>query len=150
MRNGLKYVLGVDPGKKTGIAMWEAMPGHLAYTAELDQIDFCSWADRFLSVPGGGKGSIIVACESYTMGTAVRSPAPWSLEVIGTLRYLCHKHEQHFRLQTPVDAKNFASNDKLKLAGFYVVGQEHARDAARHLLLALVQLGLIELETLVR
>jgi hypothetical protein len=39
---------------------------------------------------------------------------------------------------TPSQAKGFATDDKLKAAGWYLPGKGHANDASRHLLLACV------------
>lgn len=42
-----------------------------------------------------------------------------------------------FHLQSPSDAKSTISDSHLKSLGLYVRGQEHARDATRHMLTAL-------------
>ena len=87
-----------------------------------------------------------VACESFriTAHTAKLSPAPWSLEIIGALRWLCHRNGIGFTLQTPGDAKRFATDTKLdKLGWARPPGAGHARDAQRHLLLFLVRAGLL-------
>ena len=60
------------------------------------------------------------------------------------LRFVAREYECGFTLQAPSDAKAFASNNKLKLMGWYNTGKGHANDAARHMLVYTVQNKIID------
>lgn len=133
-------VLAVDPGKTTGWCLWDTDRDTLDFGEE-QQFEFCSRADDVITW-----GSLTaVVCEAFiiTAATAKNTQSPWSLEIIGCLRYLCEKNGVPFVLQTPSDAKRFSTNEKLKSIGWYVRGQGHATDSHRHLLLWAVKNGYI-------
>lgn len=69
-------------------------------------------------------------CESFQM-TPAKSPAPWSLETIGLIRYWANKYGIELKMYAPSEHKSLVSNDVIKRAGFWVPGQQHAMDAAR-------------------
>ncbi len=54
--------------------------------------------------------------------------------IIGWVDGYCHDRSIEYVEQTPAQAKRFADDDKLKRLDWYVPGQDHSRDAARHLL----------------
>lgn len=130
-------MLAVDPGKMTGLALWG--PEGFSSTA-WNQQDFydgiekaVKWADEVVSE------SFIV-----TQQTLKKSRGDnWSLEFIGVMRFLCNRHSRPFKLQGPSDAKTFATDDKLKAAGWYTKGLDHPRDAARHLMIYLLNRKLL-------
>jgi hypothetical protein len=80
---------------------------------------------------------ISFVCESFTMSPK-KTPAPWSLETIGLIRYFAERNQVPFHLQTPSQAKNLISNDVIKRAGLYKPGQGHAMDSIRHALYFLI------------
>lgn len=137
-----RYVFGIDPGKTTGYAILNIKHGEFETTGQKEQQEFCtlaeSWLERFAS-------STLVVCESFiiTMATAKNSQAPWSLEIIGAVRYLCGKYDADFELQSPADAKRFSTNDKLKAIGWYTPAMRHQNDAVRHILLAAAKKGIV-------
>lgn len=139
-------VLAVDPGKTTGWCLWDKDTGDLKFGEE-QQFEFCSRAEALIA----DKSLDAVVCEAFiiTVATAKKTQAPWSLEIIGLLRYLCEKYEVPFILQTPSDAKRFSTNEKLKSIGWYVRGQGHATDSHRHLLLWAVKNGYISAHAVV-
>jgi hypothetical protein len=72
-----------------------------------------------------------------------------SVEYIGIIK-LCSKrmhldkgfaYKHQLVEQTPAQAKNFWTDDKLKKVGLYTSGSAHERDATRHLLYYLMQHG---------
>ena len=88
-----------------------------------------------------------VVCERFIISsqTGKFSQAPWSLEQIGVLRFLCDRHDIPFTLQNVSDAKRFATEERLKhIKWKRPKGGGHARDAQRHLLLFLVKNELID------
>lgn len=122
-------IIAVDPGVVTGVAMWDR--------------EFASFQEeaygalyRIESMLRQG-GVDTVVCEAYTITAATlrKTRQPASLESIGALRYMCRRGSVEFVLQTPADAKRFASDQKLKAAGWYTpTPGGHANDAARHLM----------------
>jgi hypothetical protein len=62
--------------------------------------------------------------------------SPWSLELIGIIKFWCYVYGKKWDQQTPSDAKEFSTNEKLKAVGFWHVGGEgHANDSLRHAML---------------
>jgi len=140
-------IFAVDPGLTTG---WAVLlePMHFA-CGEAGESHFPFLADRWLSEAVGeyGEENILVVCERFIInaGTAKKTQAPWSLEQIGALRYLCRLHRVELVLQSPGEAKSFSTNDKLKTLGWYAPSTGgHQADAARHLLLAAARLRVID------
>jgi hypothetical protein len=148
--SNLMYVLGVDPGKTTGIALL-SWPGKaeddpsVEWSVEVDENDFADEILRGLDVPRGG--GFHVACESFVinMKTAKNSQAPWSLEHIGVLKYLCDQRNYpraQITFQSPANAKSMFDNPALhRLGTWHRGGEGHANDAIRHALLRFVRAG---------
>lgn len=65
---------------------------------------------------------------------------PWSLHIIGAVRWMAQRHGAELVMQSPGDAKAFATDTKLKRLGWPLKG-DHAKDAGRHALLYLVRSG---------
>lgn len=127
-------ILAIDPGKTTGWATWQR--GEWNAGEHEDWYTMCHWLREITYLFD------VLICEEFriTTATAKKSPQPWSLEMIGVLKFLRWDRGQPPPvMQSPADAMKFATNDKLKKANMYSVGQEHARDASRHLLLYLVR-----------
>jgi hypothetical protein len=136
----MSNVLSVDPGLITGYVMWR---NEERDEGELDAQDFLVKASELIE-----KGEVdVVVCERFVISsqTGKFSQAPWSLEQIGVLRYLCNKKGIPFVLQNVSDAKRFADDKRLNHIGWKKPkGAGHARDAQRHLLLYLTKNKLID------
>jgi hypothetical protein len=134
----MKRLLSIDPGKMTGIAEWDIEDlgdPKLLETHELEQMPLCAYVEEKLRYAH----SYDIVMERYVIGEA---DAPWSLEVIGAVRYLNWKQtgRDYVELQTPGDAKSFADNERLRALGFWHVGGAgHANDAIRHGVLYMVR-----------
>lgn len=133
-----RYV-GIDPGKATGICSVAINPdtGDLAFVEclEVDHMDLGHYMEtvygQWRSL--GVKPTIIIESFTITAATAKNSPAPWSLEAIGLVRFFCGKAGFDLVFQTPAQAKRLATNELLKAAGLYVPSPGgHQADAARH------------------
>jgi hypothetical protein len=134
-----KYLLAVDPGLATGVALLDITDTENIFvvnTWECDVEEFYDLAEKVLE----DFGEIEVVAERFiiTVQTAKLSQAPWSLEMLGILKFLCRKYKHRITLQKPSE-KTFAPNDKLRLAGFWHRGGDgHANDALRHALVYIV------------
>ena len=140
-------ILAVDPGKLTGVAFlrWTGVSKdspEIIETAEVDEIEFSGFVERVLAQKSQFTDFKVV-CEQFTINlqTAKKSQAPFSLEQIGVLKYLCRKADiDTITMQSPADAKNMFPNPKLKkLEIWHKGGEGHALDALRHGLLLLVK-----------
>ena len=133
-------VIGIDPGKTTGIAVYD----HDATTMLGVQIAFDDFGDWLnISLSNLVAQDVTIACERFaiTAGTFKKSQdAHWALEAIGVTRYLTHCYGRSLILQTAGSAKSFASDAKLRIAQWYVPGHDHANDAIRHVALALASM----------
>ncbi|GAA2141716.1 hypothetical protein GCM10009760_26180 [Kitasatospora kazusensis] len=127
--------LAVDPGLTTGWAIWG--DHHKAHGQD-EPMPFLDLAEEWAAL---ARPASVMVVESYriTAETVRKSRQPWSLEIIGALRWIAHRHGVDFLMQTPADAKAFGHDARLKRLGFWVPGQDHARDAYRHLALALAK-----------
>lgn len=105
---------------------------------------FCDW------VAGTGafhmEGSLWVV-ESFTITaqTARKSPQPEPMEVIGVLKFLARRAGVRYEAQGPGAAKNFVTDAQLRKIGLYKKGEDHARDAIRHLVLGICSFGVGQL-----
>lgn len=130
-------VVALDPGKETGVAYVGApadLGSHCAFGAP-------SWkAVEWVHATLERGFTDLVVCESIriTAATAKKSQDVLiSVEQIGAVRYLCHLYGTDFKLQDPSEGKGFGTDRKLRALGWWTRGNDHARDASRHLLTAI-------------
>lgn len=57
-----------------------------------------------------------------------------SLEYIGIVRLYCEATGRPYKMQTPSQAKNLWTQDKMEALGLWLPSQPHAMDATRHVL----------------
>lgn len=132
-------ILAVDPGGTTGWVYYDTYTEEFQSGQEADRLVFCfmvkEWVDRDVVL-------IVVEDFRITIQTAKKSQQPDALKIIGAIDYIAAGSAQVV-LQTPGDAKRFATDDRLKKAGMWTPGRRHANDAARHLFLRLCKKGLL-------
>jgi hypothetical protein len=131
-------VIALDPGKQTGIATFGSLytPPFQAWDAKY--MDAMAWVHNALTF----KFADLVVCESITINASTHKKSQdvkASIEQIGITRYLCHYYDTQLVLQTPAEAKGFTTDKKLRAIDWWTVGSDHARDATRHLVLALCE-----------
>lgn len=125
----MKSILAFDPGGTTGWAF-------IGYEDDTEPTVF-----DFGQIPNGHKGFIDwwnrrvqylpdtrIVCESFTLREGIKGVNLEPCYVMGALEAL---YGDEIVYQSPV-MKGFCDNDALKQLGFYVPGQQHARDAFRH------------------
>jgi hypothetical protein len=144
----IKHIFALDPGLTSGWTTYDVM--NRSFTAGESNFDQ-TCANLLEFVTNYGPAGLIV-CESFmiTVHTAKNTQAPWSLELIGVARMIARRWTgNELLLQTPAQAKAFSTNNRLKHVGFWTPGMAgHANDAARHLLLVLVNRGYLPKEIL--
>lgn len=145
-----KYILAIDPGKITGVALLrkdeDAVDPVLAGSWELEQTEFGAAIREIIWNPVI-RYNLDIVCERFVINaqTVRNSQAPYSLEVIGMLK-LCMIDNQRLvddiYFQAPANAMAMFSNEKLKKLGYWHRGGAgHALDAIRHALLRAVNTG---------
>lgn len=144
-----KYVLSVDPGKLTGMALFSfESPSEpvLEWSKELEQEEVADAVRGVLWAPDM-RYHVDVVCERFIINaqTVRNSQAPYSLEVIGIVKQCLKDNNRPMDdifFQAPADAMTMFDNKKLKkLEYWHVGGGGHALDAIRHALLRLVKIG---------
>jgi len=123
--------LAIDPGLVTG---WALYPGFISGQVE-GRFAFYNW---FEGIPAPDR----VVCEDFLISErtikASRQADPH--RIIGYLEGVCYERGIEFYLQTPAQAKSFASDDKLRAVDWFFPSKGgHQNDAARHLLTWLVK-----------
>lgn len=145
-----KYILALDPGKITGVALLRRDPGAidpiLEGSWELEQHEVATTVREIIWNPVI-KNDVDVVCERFVINaqTVRNSQAPYSLEVIGILKQCLfdnHKRAEDIYFQAPANAMAMFTNEKLKKLGYWHRGGAgHALDAIRHALLRAVNSG---------
>lgn len=135
-----KFALAVDPGKRSGWALFDTETDRIS-GGELDFLETAALIHT-TGAEYGPELAIISEAFLITNQTVKNTQATWSLELIGVARYVAQAYTmQDLILQAPSSAKRFSSDARLKALGWHVPGQGHANDAKRHLLLYLVERG---------
>jgi hypothetical protein len=144
-----KYVLAVDPGKVTGMALFSYESGSepvLEWSDELEQHEVAQALRGIIWAPTI-RPNLDVTCERFVINaqTVRNSQAPYSLEVIGILKQCLQdsgRAMDDIYFQPPSEAMGMFTNEKLKkLEYWHRGGKGHALDAIRHALLRLVKSG---------
>lgn len=136
-------IIAVDPGKTTGLA-W-TLDHHVSspVAQQADVEHFYEWIGR---APVTLPVTFVVERFDVGAGTIRKSRGEyWSLKLIGLIEFICWKNGYELVMQQAVAAKRLITDERLKLLGWWVPGQDHARDALRHLALYLVHHELLEL-----
>lgn len=139
-------ILAVDPGLMTGWAHGIKYAGNdfvtVLQTGQAEFEQFMRLAERLADE---GLDGIVIERYTITAETLRKSRQTTALELIGCCRWLSMRYDLEFVLQSPGDAKSFATDDKLEKAGWMVKkADDHANDALRHLLLYSVKNRLME------
>ncbi len=122
-------ILSLDPGITTGIATLD-----FSDAVHADQVK-CDHRAFFDFLVGYDPDSIIFERFVYQRRDKVEL---WPVEVIGIIRLYSEQFEVPLYAQTPSQAKNLWTDDKLKKLKLWQPGLGHGMDAVRHLLYHLV------------
>lgn len=136
-------IIALDPGKVSGVAEYGLR--HF-WSDELPTWEAVEYVDHHLS-SGATPPVDLIVCEAFVISArTLRGTRQYdALESIGALRYLAGRAGTAFRLITAAASKNFATDAKLKKLGWYDPSPGgHKNDAARVLLTAAVDVGVID------
>lgn len=118
-------LLALDPGKTTGwccdppVELLETNHGQV----EPDKV----WLLLCLYKPTH------IVMETFVFRQAKSRINLVAVEVIGIVKEWARQYHAEVFEQTPSQAKHYFTDDRLKNRGLYFPGEQHARDAARHL-----------------
>jgi hypothetical protein len=133
-----RYLLAIDPGLMTGMCLIDLKdPDNpvVVWSVEATTTEFYDKIAEYVAHP-----EIHVVMEDFkiTVETGKLTEAPWSLNLIGVVQYLCYLNSKVLDFQLP-SQKPFADNDKLRAVDFWHVGGAgHANDALRHAMIWIV------------
>lgn len=137
-------VIACDPGKATGLAFMygESFSSHIM-----------PWYDSMAVIEShlAAKNIDLIVIEDYRISRNTLTKgadAHWAMGGIGIVTYLAQKHGVKAIKYSPSEAKSFSTDSKLKKLDWYKTGDGHDNDAARHLLLALVNEKMFDLRRL--
>jgi hypothetical protein len=148
----IRVILSVDPGKASGIALFEVKPDsepELLWSGEYQQHEYAFPIRKAFNYAQSRETRLEVVCERFTINaqTVKNSQAPYSLEQIGILKQVMldfGRDPEDIYFQSPADAKAMFNNEKIRILDFWHRGGEgHALDAIRHGLLRLAKSGWI-------
>ena len=100
-----------------------------------------------------GEQDVHVVCESFviTQATIRKSRQLEPVWATGAIMYLTRLYGyEDVTLQSPSQAKSFSTDHKLKKIDWWRPGLNHGMDAARHLLLYLVNAGQFDISRFTR
>ena len=144
-------IVGVDPGKVSGVAVFDTI------TREFEPYEIPTWeavgmVDTLLSHPRVEMEAVVVEDYVITRETLKKTRGEnWSMESIGALRYLTQEHGIPLYEFTAHDSKAFGTDTKLISAGWwYPTRDGHQNDAARLLLKYLADTDRLSLVGLAR
>jgi len=154
----LLNIIGIDPGKTTGWALWK-IPRVSMYAGGESEI-----VERYSGEIRGGESDQVmklcrffrmvqnldyklgpaVVCESFDFGSPLSDPEVYSPVRIAAMLRFCFEQggvkmvgDSRLVMQSRTMAKRVANDQRLKAAGLWKPGSDHERDAERHIMTAL-------------
>lgn len=125
-------ILGIDPGGTNGLVV-----ARLADEAPLEVVGTRQITDLMcfaVFVAEALESVNLVICERFVArNTAFVADAPSACEPIGIVKLLAHLHAVPLHLPVP-SARLAVTDAALKRGGYWIKGQEHSRQALRHVL----------------
>lgn len=148
-----QFVLAVDPGLLSGVALFRIRDRNLTAepelvgTWEVSMRDFPEVIRQIFDTVDYEQGFLDIVCERFVINaeTHKKTQSPFSLEVIGMIKLIMIDAgldpDMDLTLTNGSDAKSFTNAKLRKLGYWHVGGKGHALDAIRHGLLFLVMRG---------
>ena len=130
-------IIGVDPGKTTGIAMWTRVS---FTTMEVRQDEVEPYLEACLKMMDYTNVDVFIGVQRFAIlpGTHKKTRQPAASEIVGVVRNLGEKYQVLVDVQSASTAARF-KNDTLRKLGWYTITRGgHANDAARHVCVTLL------------
>lgn len=121
-----ELIIGVDPGLHCGFAMFDED------SFECHEFRGLEAADQLYILLKGIKKPARVGCERYNItGKAAKTNQTDALEVIGAMKWICHRLQVPFVVIGSSDANRGMDRATLKKLGFWMPGKpDHYQRAA--------------------
>lgn len=133
-----RYLLAIDPGLATGICLIDLSNPDEPVKVWSKEVAIEEFYDGISAIIADPNVHVVIEDFKITVETGKLAEAPWSLNLIGVVQYLCYLSGKVLDFQLPSE-KPFADNDKLRMFDFWHVGGEgHANDALRHAMIWIV------------
>lgn len=132
-------LVGIDPGKATGIAVWRDGALDAELTGEYDREGVYRFLDRFCGDVEHQQVEWFTISERTTK-TDVDYNA---IHLIGAIQYAAWRCGNPVAFSTPAEVKQQFPDAALRQAGMWH-RSDHARDAMRHLCRHLVGAGIVQ------
>lgn len=133
------FLLSIDPGLATGICLIDISDPEEPFKVWSKEVSVEEFYDGIAGILATPNLHVVMEDFKITVETGKLSDAPWSLNLIGIVQYLCYLNGKGLDLQMPAE-KPFADNDKLRSVDFWHVGGDgHANDALRHAMIWIVK-----------
>lgn len=133
-------LVGVDPGKATGIAVWcDGCCREHPNKPDVAEVEDSTTAGAVLRRMLGDHSRLpnLIALERFVQGSR-KTRQPDALQVTGQIGALAAELGIKVVYQQPGSAKKIAPNALLRRIGWYVASRDqHGNDALRHVLLVL-------------
>lgn len=118
-------LIALDPGFTTGVALLDSRQVLKTYQKAFSHKDLMEYLEYLHPTT--------VVYESFVYQRRNKVEL-YPVEVIGVIRLYAQKYDIPLYVQSPGQAKNFMTDDKIKAMSLWVKGQKHGMDALRHLL----------------
>jgi len=133
-----KYLLSIDPGLATGVCLIDIADPENPFMVWSREVTIDQFYDQIGPAVEHPETHVVMEDFKITVETGKLSEAPWSLNLIGVVQYLCYLNGKVLDLQLP-SQKPFATSEKLQAVGFWHVGEGgHANDALKHAMIWIV------------
>lgn len=133
-----RFLLALDPGLATGVCLIDLIDPENPVKVWSAEVSTTEFYDKIEELVAQKETHVVIEDFKITVETGKLSDAPWSLNLIGIVQYLCYLNGKVLDFQLP-SQKPFADNDKLRAVDFWHVGGEgHANDALRHAMVWIV------------
>lgn len=135
-----EFLLSIDPGLATGTSLFNTEDLQNAFLIDSHEYGITEFYEYLESIMKLYSDELMIVIEGFIISeeTAKKTPAPWSLELIGFVKYMCWKYEVPLVTQQPVE-REFATHEMLHEMNFWHKGGEgHAIQSMKHALVWMV------------
>lgn len=134
-------IVALDPGGTTGVAISYQDSGRhqMVDQFQIDTTTPAGLRDLYDTLRRRVAAEIVMERFQFRYGGGRSKVVLTPVEVIGVVKlYAVQNDIKELYEQTPSQAKNLITDDKIRKVGLWVPGQPHAMDATRHLLYHLI------------
>lgn len=134
------HILGIDPGERTGLAIYSPDQFTSFELHALDVLPFVrGWVTALTEQGRGSETHVAIERFSIHQGTGRKTRQPAALELGQQVRELCALRGAWCQLHDAATSKVYDDALLRRLGGFHATRDGHANDATRLVLLALLR-----------